>query len=348
MKSKLKIVCVTVLLTCPMVAVNAAVIFGNTGLNGGSRWDAAARTINGNERSLDGGLRYSLQGGSYQAYRDLFSWQGITPSVTAFEARVKSAFNAWTIVDPVSGLGTKLRFTEDLGTNVVGSINGGGINTAGAEIDLFGSTNASFWNTGNSSTQGETFFNTTSGTSLTLTSGTTGYSGFAISGVDITMNSNSGALYTLDVFETILTHEIGHAIGLGDVDTAGNFGNFIDDNYDDSSNATALDTLTNSWANLVNPLNPADSSELSLVSVVNGTPGIDTVGVDILMETNIPASLIGNDTPLQNDDFGGRQFLYPTVVPIPAGIWLFITGLLGFLLMQKTKDSSKQYPLGFS
>ena len=26
------------------------------------------------ERSLDGGLRYSLQGGSYQAYRDLFSW----------------------------------------------------------------------------------------------------------------------------------------------------------------------------------------------------------------------------------------------------------------------------------
>ena len=31
---------------------------------------------------------------------------------------------------------------------------------------------------------------------------------------------------------------------------------FIDDNYDGSTSATALATLTNSWALLVNPFNP--------------------------------------------------------------------------------------------
>ena len=58
----------------------AGVVFGTDGnLGGGFRWDAAARTISGNERSLDGGLRYSVQGGSMQAYRDLFSWnEGFT------------------------------------------------------------------------------------------------------------------------------------------------------------------------------------------------------------------------------------------------------------------------------
>jgi hypothetical protein len=36
------------------------------------RWDAAPHFVDGVERSLDGGLRYSVQGGSYEAYRDLF------------------------------------------------------------------------------------------------------------------------------------------------------------------------------------------------------------------------------------------------------------------------------------
>src|SRR5262245_48669469 len=57
-------------------------------IGGGSRWDAAPRTINISgtnfERSLDGGLRYSLQGGSFQAYRDLFTWN-VVPSVPNFQ-----------------------------------------------------------------------------------------------------------------------------------------------------------------------------------------------------------------------------------------------------------------------
>ena len=49
------------------------------------RWDAAPRYVNGEERSLDGGLRYSIGGGSYEAFRDEFLWvagkEGERPAV---------------------------------------------------------------------------------------------------------------------------------------------------------------------------------------------------------------------------------------------------------------------------
>src|SRR5215510_12683906 len=95
----------------------AGVMFGESPagtIGGGFRWDAAPRTIAGfGERSLDGGLRYSLQGGSYQAYRDFFSWSGGTPTVAAFQTAVEQAFNAWTVPDPVSGLTTRIVFVFD-------------------------------------------------------------------------------------------------------------------------------------------------------------------------------------------------------------------------------------------
>jgi hypothetical protein len=76
---------------------------------------------------------------------------------------------------------------------------------------------------------------------LKLTSGTTNYPGFAISGADITFNINPQAQYTLTSFRTILTHEIGHALGLADVDvTSGPAGTFIDDNYLGTTSQTAL------------------------------------------------------------------------------------------------------------
>jgi len=298
-----------------VMPTHAAVIFGNNALANGSRWDAAARTVGSNERSLAGGLRYSLEGGAYQAYRDLFTWQGAAPSVPDFTNAIHQAFNAWTITDPASALGTDLSFVEDLASPVAGPSPNSGVNPNGAEIDLLAETDGVLWNPGDSSLRAETFFNTTSFTSLNLTSGTKNYPGFAISGADIKMNANPGALWNLTSFQTILTHEIGHAIGLGDVDTSGNFGRFIDDNYDGTTSATALATLTNSWAALVDPLNPA-ASPLAEFSVLNADPGVDTPGVDILMETNIPSILFGNPTPLQNDDFGGRQFLYPYITII--------------------------------
>ena len=295
---------------------NAFVIFNNTGLAGGSRWDAAPRTINGLERSLDGGLRYSLQGGSYEAFRDLFSWN-IVPTVADFQNAVEQAFNSWTVVDPVTDLGSTLSFTADLTTPVVGANNGnGGVNISGAEIDLFGSNDAHFWNVGNSRTQGETWFRDIN-SSVTLTSTTANYSGSrAISGADIIFNSNPQAVYNLDFFRRLLSHELGHALGLGDVEGDINPGAFIDDNYSGSSSATALETLTNPIAQLVDPLNPANSP-FSLFAVPNANPGVDTPGVNILMESGglgiAPGNPVSNLAPLSNDDYAGRQFLYPFV-----------------------------------
>lgn len=176
----------------------------------------------------------------------------------------------------------------------------------GAEIDIFAG------NIG-SGTRGEAFFNSNFlQNGVSLTSGVNDYTGWAITGANITINNND-ALWDLNTFETILTHEIGHAIGLGDVEDFFALG-FIDDNYDPND---PLGTLNNSWAKLVNPLDPSNSAGLSLYSVPNDATGIDFAGVDILMESNIPSTFFINGARLSNDDFGGRQFLYPFISTVP-------------------------------
>ncbi len=298
-------------------SASAAVIFGNSGLRFGSRWDAAPRIEDGLERSLDGGLRYAMQGGGYEAYRDVFTWAGGPPSVAAFQQVVEDAFAAWTVVDPVTGLGTDLSFAHDPSTAVQGVSNPGfAVNYFGAEIDLFGAEDARNWDPGDGGQRGEAFFSTTGLGQMTLASGST-HTGYAIRGADIRMNSNPQVNWNLADFGVILTHEIGHALGLGDVDF--NPGRFIDDNYDDTDAASALATLTNPWAHLVDPFNPA-ASPLQLYDVANADPGVDTPGVDILMESRIPQTFFNTGVAaLQNDDFGGRQFLYPFVADATPG-----------------------------
>jgi hypothetical protein len=266
--------------------------------------------IGEDERSLAGGLRYSLQGGSFEAYRDLFQWV-TTPSVAEFQLAVEQAFAAWTAVDPATGLYTDLSFVADLSTPVVGTGTFNGFDAHGAEIDLFAA------DAGDIVTRAVAKLDAIE-ESVMLTSGTANYPGSAaISGADITINNNSGAKFRLDFFRRLLAHEIGHALGLGDVEDANSEAEFIDDNYDGSSSETALATLTNSWAMLVNPLNPA-VSPLDLYVVANGNPGVDTPGVNILMESQGLGIAVGNPEtslfPLVNDDFGTRQFLYPSLV----------------------------------
>ena len=301
-------------------------------LAGGSRWDYAPRemTIFGNvrNRSLADGLSYNMQGGSYQAYRDLFTWSGPAPEVGDFQQAVESAFNAWASIDPVSGFGTKLAFRFDTSVSVVGISTGNGtLNTDGAEIDLFGSSLSSVWGGTGRGIRGITSVGEVI-TPVTLTSGVVNYAGSrAIAGADIILNSQTSAVYTLDVFRRLLTHEIGHALGFGDVDVG--TVTFIDNNFDIANPAA---TLSDSWAALVDPLNPAASTGLRAYTISGSV--FSTTGVNLLMESNglgvSAANPLSNLVPLSNDEYGIRQFLYPEIAPVPEphAYALLIAGLL--------------------
>ena len=53
------------------------------------RWDAASRYVGGEERSLSGGLRYSVEAGSYAGLRDQFIWFPEVPTEQAFAAAIR-------------------------------------------------------------------------------------------------------------------------------------------------------------------------------------------------------------------------------------------------------------------
>ena len=275
-----------------------------------------------------------MQGGSLTTYRDLFSWD-ISPTLEAFGITIRQAFNAWQSVDPVTGLTTSLNFVDDSATTQVIGNGFGTVNINGAEIDLLAS------NAGDSITRATSYFNA-SGHEVTLTSGTTNYSNSgAIIGADININNNQGAIYSLDFFGRLLTHEIGHALGLGDVEFYGSNG-FIDDNYDAND---PLGTLTNSWGLLVDPLNPAAS--VGLKKFTPSISAIKTPGVNLLMESQglgiAAGNPVTNKVPLTNDEYGMRQFLYPTLyaakVPEPSSLAIFSLAIFFFLRRSKVTSN---------
>ena len=296
------------------------------------RWDAAPFVAYPyGERSLDGGLRYSLQGGSWQAFRDLFHWT-VVPSVADFEDAIETAFAAWTVVDPATGLGTSIAFVADLATPVFVTPPDVPVSAFGAEIDLLASPDGVAWDPGSPLLRAETNLAAPYLDGVTLTSGVEGYPSARILGVDIRFNDDPEAHWTLDWFRLLLTHEIGHALGLGDVDRPDLPDTFLDDDYDPQR---PLATLTDSWARLVDPLDPDASPALSFHAVADGAPGFDTPGVDILMESNLPRPLLGDPTPLRNDDFGGRQFLYPSLAPEPGAAAAALAAFAALVLARR-------------
>jgi hypothetical protein len=279
------------------------------------RWDAAPHFVDGVERSLDGGLRYSVQGGSYEAYRDLFEWQGVPPSVAVFQATVEQAFSFWEAVDPATGLGSALRFVPDFDTPAFAEPYDDGPRdrlNRGAEIDLLAEEVPGFSAT-------TVLFGDPDANSVTLTSGVPDYPAIVGSGSDLYMSTSRS--WNINSFLDNLSHEIGHAIILADVDIVPDDteSGFIDDNYDDTSSAMARHTLTNSFADLVDPFDPDNSPGLAEYVVCTsdpnnpggcyGDPGIDSFGADLQMETS-PNKIVIKP---QNDEFAGRQFLYPFV-----------------------------------
>jgi hypothetical protein len=325
-----------------LVGAGEASAFRVTGEPGAwLRWDAAPRQVSGEERSLAGGLRYSIEGGSYEALRDQFMWLPSTPSVEDFERAIARAFENWTVVDPATGLPSGFYFVEDLETVAIdepgdpfrpASFLGA---NPGAEIDLFAETP----HAGPQFAASVVVFVDPTPGDLTLTSGTTDYPGYAIAGADIRINP--GYVWSLRGFEVLLTHEIGHALGLGDLEFSSGLGGgsgFIDDDYDPTTSASAAATLTNSFALEIDPLDPDASPLQTYPGDLDGDPGLDSEGVTLLMETDGIFDLLDLLLPpitqplLQNDEFAGRQFLYPVAVPEPSFGSMVLFGAVGLAL----------------
>lgn len=305
-----------------------------------ARWDAAPRTVGGEERSLDGGLRYSIGGGSYEAFRDRIRWIPQQPSAEEVREAIRRAFDHWTIDDPVTGLPSGFHFVEDLETEAVDDPgepfrqgDSFGLNR-GAEIDLFVESP----HAGSEYGASVVLSLDPGSRELTLTSGTTGYPGLAIAGVDIRINPRYS--WNLAGFELLLTHEIGHALGLTDVDSRasieGRDSPFLDDDYDPSTPERALATLTNPFAHRIDPLDP-DASELkSWHESLKTNPGLDTPGVQLLMESEGILDLLdahrAGEPILQADELAARQFLYPVVPsrkPVDRRLVFLASGLAG-------------------
>ena len=310
-----------------------------------SRWDAAPRTVNGVERSLDGGLRYSIEHGDYGILRDEFMWLGTPPSDQAFADAIARAFEYWEVVDPATGLPAAFHFVEDLSTPAVDQAPRNpnspnaylGLNE-GAEIDIFAETPHAGPGFGAS----VIFYVDTTEDDLTLTSGTQSYGGRAISGADIRINPEF--VYTLRFFETLLTHEIGHVLGLADLEVtplASNVSGFLDDDYDPSTSTSVLATTSNSFALLIDPTDPDATPLLSFDGDINTDPGIDTPGVEILMESEGWSDLQFVEPKLQNDDFAGRQFLYPVPEPGTGATVLVGVGALSLLVRLRTSEKTR-------
>jgi hypothetical protein len=154
--------------------------------------------------------------------------------------------------------------------------------------------------------------------SVTLTSGVQDYRAAVAAGGDIEFSTNG--TWTLDELQSHLAYTIPFLLAITHADEphGDRRSRFYDDNYDDSSSATALATLANSFAHLIDPFDPDNSPGPMLYDVCEvigndcfGDPGISTPGVDLLTEYTPEAPAPG--LQMQNDDFAARQFLYPFV-----------------------------------
>ena len=284
--------------------------------NGIIRWNAEPHYVDGVERSLDGGLRYSIEGGSYEAFLERFEWQDPAPTVAEFQSAVEASFSAWEVMDPESGLGTDLYFVPDFDTPIViedrpNSLPGRFKLNRGAEIDITSWSGVN-WITNVS------IFGDPDSDSVTLTSGVANYDATVNSGIDIRFNSRNtfdDVPWTLHDFQSALTPAIGDALNVMVVNLPANsvLSEYYDDNFDGSTHATALETLTNSFAHLIDPLDPDNSPALSQFELCQdadctSSPGLDSPGVVLLAEDDEIRV-----TELDNDAFAARQFLYPFV-----------------------------------
>ncbi len=131
--------------------------------------------------------------------------------------------------------------------------------------------------------------------------------------VDLAMNTSDP--WSLVTWEQTLIHELGHALGLGDVDAAAS--RFFDNDAD-----------------ITNPIPINQRGDVREGLPVSGTGPISVSRADshILMCSGCPLL-----PALKNDDLGGIRFLYP--IPEPATFALLGLGLAGIAASRRCRLS---------